>query len=177
MTEFLYFAHPVSPRGTETVESNVRDAKAILCALQRANPDVVIVAQWMLEIIAEIGRDDVPEERKAGLHRCIALAGSGVFSGIVVTGPRIGTGSLAEIRAVCSAGRHSRRLTTIHRVRNAAAARTPLPDARDCSPVHLLAHDRVWPYWLELSSFGAAPLGSPVMAYAELQAAIEGARS
>lgn len=96
-----YLAHPVRPLpgSTETVESNLRDAEWWLVTLQRANPGVAIIAPWIQEIRLGVGEDTNPEHRQLGLRRCYGVASMPGITGVLVCGPRIGEGSLGEIRA------------------------------------------------------------------------------
>lgn len=109
----IYLAHPVSPiESTESVLSNLAAAERWLVLLQRANPRHAIIAPWIQEIRLGIGREDVPEDRAAGLDRCYITAGR--CDGIALCGSSIRLGMFGEMRSC--ANREKR--ITVHRFRS-----------------------------------------------------------
>ena len=66
-----YLAHPVSPKGHETIESNLDSARAWLKRLTESYPAIVFVAPWITE--CEIWDDSDEAQREAGLARCHAV--------------------------------------------------------------------------------------------------------
>lgn len=95
----IYLAHPVAPLpgSTETLETNLADAEWWLTALQRANPDVAIIAPWIQELRLCIGDDSDPESRRRGLARCRIAASR--CDEIILCGQRISRGMLQELEA------------------------------------------------------------------------------
>lgn len=91
-----YFAHAVSPINGETAAGNIATAMELYRAIQRANPGVLILAPWLLELVTGVGDDAVPEDRKRGLARCIATCAIRDLSGIILAGPRISTGGMLD---------------------------------------------------------------------------------
>lgn len=98
--DLIYLAHPVRPLegSTETVLSNLADAEWHLVHLQRANPGFAIIAPWIQELRLGIGDDANPEDRARGIARCRATAAR--CDGIILCGPRISSGMLAELAAM-----------------------------------------------------------------------------
>lgn len=109
-----YFAHAVSPVEGETLTGNIAAATALYRAVQRANPEVLVLAPWLLELITGASDDAVPAERAQGLARCLATCEIRDLSGIILAGPRVSTGGmLSELLAVFG----SERVVEVHRVR------------------------------------------------------------
>ena len=164
--DMIYIAHPVRPRhgSTDTIASNLESAKWWFSVLQRANPRVAFSMDWHLEIVFGVGDDTLPEDRALGISRAIARASR--CSGIAICGSHIGSGSLAETRAV---GEWPSGITpTIHRFMN-----------RDQDLVLPPVHRRRWcdfsdatPWWLRRCQFGAVPQSVELVG-AEILAAIE----
>jgi len=165
--DLIYLAHPVRPRpgSTDTVASNLDAARWWLHALQRANPRVAFVSQWLLEMSLGIGEESNPQHRTEGIARDIALAGCGAISGIAICGPRIGSGSLAEARAV---GGSAGMTPVIHRFsdREQDLVLPPQHHLRWCD------FSDATPWWLRRCQFGAAPQSVELVG-AEILAAIE----
>jgi hypothetical protein len=162
LVDLIYLAHPVAPPpgSTETVDSNLDDAESDLVALQRANPDMAIVAPWIQELRLRIGVDFDPESRRRGLARCRATAAR--CDGIVLCGPRISSGMLGELTAY----RTERPAPwTIHRFLrrdqslNLGMART---QAR--------MHEDLVALWLRWTWFGAFPQSAELVAQEILDA-------
>lgn len=166
--DLIYLAHPVRPRpgSTDTVAANLESARWWLYHLQRANPGVAFVSQWILEMSLGIGEDANPQHRTDGIARCIGMAGCGAIRGIAICGTHIGSGSLAETRTI---GQFSAGLVpVIHRFRD-----------RDQDLVLPPPHHRRWcdfseetPWWLRRCQFGASPQSVELVG-AEILAAIE----
>lgn len=110
-----YFAHAVSPINGETTAGNIATAMELYRAIQRANPGVLILAPWLLELVTGVGDDAVPEDRKRGLARCIATCAIRDLSGIILAGPRISTGGMLD--ETIAMFEHDR-LVEVHRVRS-----------------------------------------------------------
>lgn len=109
-----YFAHAVSPVDGETLDNNIADAIALYRAIQRANPGVLILAPWLLELITGVGDDAIPAEREQGIARCLATCAIRDLSGIILAGPRVSYGGmLSELIEIFE----SQRVVEVHRVR------------------------------------------------------------
>ena len=167
-----YLAHPVRPLpgSTETVESNLRDAEWWLVTLQRANPGVAIIAPWIQEIRLGVGDDAVPAHRASGIKRCYGVASMLGITGVLITGPRIGEGSLGEVFSASAPGpARSCGGTIVHRFRN--------QEQSPSIPTPLLSvpweFGRGAPAWMRACRFGAAPNGYIELVAAELLAAYE----
>lgn len=163
--ELLYLAHPLRPLhgSTETLDGNLDDAEWWLANLQRANPDVAIIAPWIQEIRLGVGRETSAEDRARGIARCQAAALR--CNGILLCGPRISTGMLTEL--ACTAGQVSR-FPVVHRFRDRTLSlETPLRHRWSTCDLPVMA-----PTWLERFSFGAAPESIEVVG-AEILAALE----
>jgi hypothetical protein len=143
--DLIYLARPVAPLpgSTETVLSNLTDAEWWLVHLQRANPGFAIIAPWIQEIHLGISNDSDPDSRDAGIARCRATAAR--CDGIILCGPRISSGMLAELAAM----REQPSPWTVHRF-SRRDQRFDLDIARGQSS------DRS-PSWLRCTWFGAVP--------------------
>lgn len=162
--EVVYLAHPVRPVGTETLESNLRDAERWLVDLQRANPRVAFIAPWLLELRLGIGRDDDPTDRSLALDRCFAVAGSNGVTAFAACGPRVSPGVFGELRSAADP-----RPIVVHRFRDRGQSMVLAPRhrARTCDFSHAT------PWWLGRCLFGAAPGDSVEIVGAEILAAYE----
>ena len=110
-----YFAHAVSPIDGETLSGNIASAMELYRAIQRANPESLILAPWLLELVTGVGDDAVPEDRKRGLARCLATCAIRDLSGIIFAGPRISTGGMLD-ETISMFERDG--LVEVHRVRS-----------------------------------------------------------
>jgi hypothetical protein len=166
--DLIYLAHPVRPRlgSTDTVNSNLESSRWWLYHLQRANPGVAFVSQWLLEMTLGLDEDSNPQHRTDGIARCIAMAGCGAIAGVAICGTHIGSGSMAETHAVGSSSVGI--VPAIHRFIN-RGQNLILPDRRD---LRWCDFSEATPYWLRRCQFGAAP-ESVELVGAEILAAIE----
>jgi len=106
VTQLIYCAHPVSG----DVARNVERALVWLSWLRRMHPDAAIIAPWIAAILS--GEDDAdPEQRARGLRDCQATAAR--CDGVVLVGPRISSGMLAELAACRDAGGWVSNLTAL----------------------------------------------------------------
>lgn len=165
--DVYYLAHPVSTLGNETVESNLAEAERWLVALQRANPRVAIIAPWIQEIRLGIGDENNPEHRRLGLQRDYAVAAMKGLTGIAITGKRIGSGSLGELRAMAE-GCWS---PVVHRFRG-HDQNIVFPHPNDAMHCDFSSGTSLAP-WLQRCRFGLAPNSSISLVGAEILAAIE----
>jgi hypothetical protein len=155
LMDLIYIAHPVRrrPGSTDSVIANLESSRWWLTSLQRANPGVAFVSQWLLEMTLGIGEETNPQHRTDGIARCIAMAGCGAISGVAICGTHIGSGSLSETRAVCIAAVGI--VPVIHRFQFRDGGQDlVLPPAhrrRTCD------FEPGAPYWLRRSMFGAVP--------------------
>lgn len=109
--DLIYLAHPVRPLpgSPRTVEANLASAEWWLAHLQRANPEVAIVAPWLQSLRLGVDDDGNPTRRRQGLAR--AVAATKRCDGIILCGPRISSGMLAELLGL-------RRDGIVHRFRS-----------------------------------------------------------
>lgn len=163
--ELLYLAHPVRPLfgSTETVDGNLDDAEWWLANLQRANPGVAIIAPWIQTLRLGVDMDSDEKLRAQGLARAQAAALR--CNGILLCGPRISNGMLAEL--ACTAGQVNR-YPVVHRFRDRTLS-LEIPSRHRCYSCDLPV---TAPTWLERFSFGAAPEAIEVVG-AEILAALE----